>query len=116
MGTDVFTYVHFPIIVGVILTALGIEQAMGHLDGPHLGVLGGWALGIGVALYVAGTVAAVVRARGVWSLPRCVVCLVVAAASPAIATAPPLAAVAVVAAALLALAAVESAAPPARPE
>lgn len=30
LGRDLFTYLHFPIVFGVILTALGVEQAMEH--------------------------------------------------------------------------------------
>jgi uncharacterized membrane protein len=45
-------------------SALGVEQAMTHLDEDHLGPLGGWALGCGVALFLVGTIAAVVRGSG----------------------------------------------------
>jgi low temperature requirement protein LtrA len=82
LGTAVFTYLHFPIIVGVIVTALSIERSMSRLDEPRLGTLGGWALGVGVALYLAGTVAVVRRSGGGWSGPRSVACVVMACASP----------------------------------
>ncbi len=108
LGTDVFTYLHFPIIVGVIVTAAGIEQAMGHLDGHRLGVFGGWALGGGTALFLAGSVASVMRSGGGLSLPRTAATVLLLGAAPALAEASPLVAVGTVAAALLVLAVVDS--------
>ena len=52
LASDGYTYLHLPILIGVILTALGIEEVMGHLDEDHLGWLGGSALGAGVAVYL----------------------------------------------------------------
>jgi low temperature requirement protein LtrA len=111
VGTDVFTYLHFLLIAGVIVTALGVEQAMGHLDAEHLGSLGGWALGVGVALFLTGTILAVVRCSGRWPVARVVIALLLVACSPFLAHVPPLLAAAVTAAALGALSVTESVRP-----
>jgi low temperature requirement protein LtrA len=54
---DLFTYLHLPIVGGIILAALGIEQALAHLESGRVGTLGSWALGGGLA-----------RAVGEWQL------------------------------------------------
>ena len=77
-----------------------------------LGPTGGWALGGGVALFLAGAVAAQVRARGTWPSPRAAAIVVLIGVSPLLAAVPALAAVAIVAAAALALAVIDSAAGP----
>jgi low temperature requirement protein LtrA len=116
LAQDVFSYFHFPVIAGIIVTALGVETAMEHLGGGRLGPTGGWALGGGVALFLAGAVAAQVRAGGTLPVPRAAAIVVLIGASPLLAIAPALAAVAVLAAATLALAVIELAAgPPAAP-
>ncbi len=111
LGRDLFTYLHFPIILGIIVTATGVETAMAHLDEDHLGALAGWTLGAGVALFLAGTVAAAVRARLDRPTPRIVAIVLLLAGSPLLALAPPLLAVGAVAVLVLALTAVESATP-----
>ncbi len=108
LGTDVFTYLHFPMIVGVIITALGVEQAMGHLEDPHLGVLGGLSLGVGITLFLVGTMAALVRSGESWPIPRCVLCLLLLCASPVLAVAAPLLSLGLAALPLIGLAATES--------
>jgi low temperature requirement protein LtrA len=110
LAQDVYSYFHFPVIAGIIVTALGIETAMEHLGGGHLGATGGWALGGGVALFLAGAVASQVRAGGTWPVPRVAAIVALAGVSPLLAAAPALAAIAIVAAAILVLAVIESAA------
>lgn len=65
LGRDVFTYLHLPIVGGVILAALGVEQALAHLDDGHVGPTGAFALGAGAAVHLLGTVAAAHRAAGI---------------------------------------------------
>lgn len=108
LGQDVFTYFHFPIIAGIIFTALGVEQAMAHLDEDHLGTLGGWALGGGVALFLAGTVATMARSSRDWMPLRIGFIVALVALSPLLTAALPLVSVAIVGAVMLTLAAVES--------
>jgi low temperature requirement protein LtrA len=64
---DVFTYLHLPIVGGIILAALGIEQSLAHLGSGHVGTLGSWALGGGLALSLAGMAVADRRIGGRWS-------------------------------------------------
>jgi low temperature requirement protein LtrA len=97
------------IVAGVILSSLGIERARGHLPDDHLGALGGWSLGGGVALFLGGTAATVLRAYGEWSVPRIGAGLLLVAISPLLTVVPPLAAVGTVAVIVLALAVAESA-------
>jgi low temperature requirement protein LtrA len=67
---DLFTYLHLPIVGGIILAALGIEQALAHLGAGSVGALGSWALGGGLALSLAGMAAADRRIGERWSLWR----------------------------------------------
>jgi low temperature requirement protein LtrA len=66
-GRDLFTYLHLPIVGGIILAALGVEQALAHLDSGHLGTVASGALGGGLALSIAGMAAAERRVGGRWS-------------------------------------------------
>ncbi|WES64402.1 low temperature requirement protein A [Microbacter sp. GSS18] len=107
MGREVFTYLHFPIIIGIVLTALGIELAMGHLDEPHLGVLGGWALGCGAAVFLAATAATALRSHGDWRTARLVAAGVFVLISPVLVVVAPLFALGMVSVGLMILAIVE---------
>jgi low temperature requirement protein LtrA len=109
LAQDVFSYFHFPIIAGIIMTALGVETAMEHLGSDHLGPTGGWALGGGVALFLAGTVACAIRAREAWPVPRVAAIVVLLGIAPLLSAVPALAAVGIVAVATLALAFIDSA-------
>ncbi len=107
LGQDVFTFLHFPVIAGIIVGALGIKLAMARLDADHLGALGGWALGAGIGLFLAGTVGAIRRADGQWLTARIAAIALLLALSPLLAAAPALLAIAIVAAVVLALALAE---------
>lgn len=108
LGQDVYTYFHFLIIAGILLCALGVEQAMAHLNDDHLGALGGWAMGGGVALFLAGTIAAMIRSGGGWMPVRIAAIVVLLGLSSMLAVAPPLLAVGLVATVVLVLAAVDT--------
>ncbi|HLI60927.1 MAG TPA: low temperature requirement protein A [Solirubrobacteraceae bacterium] len=108
LGRDVFTYLHFPVIVGIIFAALGIEQAMSHLDGGRLGALGGWTLGGGVAVVLAGSAALALRSAGVRLRPRLFAAGLLVALCAPLALLPPLPAVGVVALVVLGSAAAEA--------
>ncbi|WP_124292418.1 low temperature requirement protein A [Microbacterium sp. ABRD28] len=57
LARDAYSYVHFLIVAGIVLAALGIEDAMAHItDTEPLGWFGAAALGSGIALFAAGTV------------------------------------------------------------
>lgn len=63
LARDLFTFGHFPIVLGSVLVAYGIEQAMAHPT-DRLPTAGLWALGAGLALFSAGFIAGNLRATG----------------------------------------------------
>jgi low temperature requirement protein LtrA len=68
-----YTYLHYLVIAGVILTALGIETTMTHIADPEpLGWFGACALAGGVALYQSATVFFWFRMTGRWLVARLV--------------------------------------------
>ena len=70
-ATIAYTYLHYFVIAGVILTALGIETVMTHIAEPEpLGWFGASALAGGVALYQASTVFIWFRMTGRWLVLR----------------------------------------------
>ncbi|WP_350348423.1 low temperature requirement protein A [Agromyces sp. G08B096] len=109
LAVNAYTYGHLPIVAGVILAALGVEDAMAHIhDVEPFGWFGASALGGGLALYLAATVL-VGRLVGLPVLGWRIVAVVVLVASvPLIAVLPPLAALAVVLVVLAAAALVEA--------
>jgi low temperature requirement protein LtrA len=71
LASDAYTYLHLPLVAGVVIAALGVEQAMRYIEGLHvLGLFGAFALGGGVAMYLAGTGFIWRRASGEWALIR----------------------------------------------
>jgi low temperature requirement protein LtrA len=70
-ATIAYTYLHYFVVAGVILTALGIETVMAHIgDTDPLGWFGASALAGGVALYQAATVFIWFRMTGRWLVAR----------------------------------------------
>ena len=93
LGADAYSYAHFVIIAGIIVTALGIEDAMKHVDDTEsFGWFGAIALGAGIAMFAAGTVvfAALVGMRR--PIMRAVEAVLLLAVIPVLAAVPPLAA------------------------
>ena len=46
LATDVYTYLHLALVAGIVITALGVEQAMHAIEDLHvLGLFGAFALG-----------------------------------------------------------------------
>jgi low temperature requirement protein LtrA len=77
MARDSYSYLHLPMVAGIVLAALGVKKTLGHVDDP-LELVPCVALFGGVALYYAGHVG--FRLRNVGSLNRrrmlaAVVCL-----------------------------------------
>ena len=99
LAVDAFGYGHFPILAGIVLTALGVEGMVGHAsDTKGLGAFYAWALSGGAALYVAGLVLFGWLTLRAWGTVRLVaVCLLLVWTVPATML-PPLAASAGVAA------------------
>ncbi|ELZ95795.1 low temperature requirement protein A [Haloferax mucosum ATCC BAA-1512] len=80
LARDSYSYLHLPMVAGIIFTALGIEQTLAHV-GESLGVIPAVALGGGGALYLIGHNLFRFRDTGTISIPRFVVavgsCLII---------------------------------------
>ena len=109
LAVDAFGYGHFPIVAGIVLSALGIEGVVAHAgDTKGLGAFSAWALSGGAALYLAGLVLFGWLTLRAWGTMRLVaVCLLLAWTGPATML-PPLAGAAGVAAILGGLAVFET--------
>jgi low temperature requirement protein LtrA len=93
LGADAYSYGHFVIIAGIILTALGIEDAMKHIgDTEPFGWFGAIALGSGIATFAAGTVLFALMVGMRRPVMRAIEAVVVMAAIPLLAAVAPLAA------------------------
>lgn len=108
LAVDAYTYLHFVLVAGIVVVAVGIEEAMLGLDGGHtLGWFAASCLGGGLAAYLAGTVLFWRRVSGEWTIPRAVGAVAVAALVPAFAALTSIAALGAAAVLLAALLAVE---------
>jgi low temperature requirement protein LtrA len=86
LARDAYTYVHFVIVAGVILAALGVEEAMAHIgDAEPFGWFAASALASGLTAYIVGTAFFGRLADLPWPLIRIVTALVLAASVPVLA-------------------------------
>jgi low temperature requirement protein LtrA len=67
MARDVYSYLHFPLVAGIVIAAFGLHETLAHVHDP-LEVVPAFALLGGVAIYLLGHVA--VRLRGAHTLNR----------------------------------------------
>jgi low temperature requirement protein LtrA len=81
LARDAYSYLHFPMVAGVVLTAFGLHEALAHLTEP-LHLVPACALGGGVALYLLAHVAFKRRGVGIWSMARLTAALVLLALIP----------------------------------
>jgi low temperature requirement protein LtrA len=65
MARDVYSYLHFPLVAGIIIAAFGLHEVLAHVEDP-LKEVPAFALVGGVAIYLLGHVA--LRWRGVHSV------------------------------------------------
>jgi low temperature requirement protein LtrA len=72
---DSYSYLHLPMVAGIIFASLGIEQTLSHTGDP-LGTIPAVALCGGIALYLLGHNAFRLREEGSLSVPRLVVAVV----------------------------------------
>jgi low temperature requirement protein LtrA len=107
LARDSFAYLHLPLIAGIELFALGVEQVLGHVD-EELEAPAAAALFGGVALYLLAHVAVRLRVAGTLNPPRLFVGVVCAAAIPLAVEMRALAALAIVSALAVALIAYEA--------
>src|SRR5215208_4146470 len=56
LARDSYSYIHFPMVAGIVLSALGLKKTLGHVDDP-LDTVPAFALLGGVAIYLLGLVA-----------------------------------------------------------
>ena len=110
LGMNAYTYLHLAVIAGVILAALGVEEAMAHIgDAEPFGSFGATALGSGLAVYV-GAIAVFGRIVGLpWPWLRAVAALALAASIPLLAAMAPMWALGVTVAVLAAALVIEGA-------
>jgi low temperature requirement protein LtrA len=67
LARDSYSYLHSPMVAGIVLTAFGLEESLPHLD-DHLHVVPAFALFGGVAVYLLAHVA--LRLRNAHSISR----------------------------------------------
>ncbi|MEV6902328.1 low temperature requirement protein A [Amycolatopsis sp. NPDC051372] len=108
LATDSYTFLHLPLIAGIVLVALGLKKAFlylsdtaHHVPGEALHGVPIWALTGGLALYLVALSALRRRNVGSWNVQRLVLAAVLLGVTPLLEHVP--AAVAVVAAAVAVL-------------
>jgi low temperature requirement protein LtrA len=97
LALHAYSYLHLPIVAGIVLFALGLEETLHHVGEP-LATVPAVALCGGAALYVLAEIAFLVRTTGRIFRRRTIGAVVLAALIPAAATIPALAALALVSA------------------
>jgi low temperature requirement protein LtrA len=107
MARDSFSFIHLPLVAGVVLLALGVKKTLEHVDDP-LKTVSAAALCGGVALYLVADVGFRRRCLDVLERPRLVAAAACVALLPLATELPSLAALACVAAVCAALVAYES--------
>jgi low temperature requirement protein LtrA len=107
LARDSYSYLHLPMVAGIIFVALGMKQTLAHIGDP-LGTIPAVALCGGIALYLLGHNAFRLRDVGTVSVPRLVLTALCLALIPLAASVPSLITLAILAALLCGLAAFET--------
>jgi low temperature requirement protein LtrA len=107
LARDSYSYLHLPMVAGIIFVALGIKEILAHVGDP-LGTIPAVALCGGVALYLLGHNAFRLRDDGSVSVPRLVVAILCGGLVPVAVSIPSLITLAILAILLCALAAFET--------
>ena len=107
LARDSYSYLHLPMVAGIIFVALGVKQTLAHVGDP-LGTVPAVALCGGVALYLLGHNAFRLRDVGSVSVPRLVLAILCCALIPLAVSVPSLATLAILAVLLCGLAAFET--------
>jgi low temperature requirement protein LtrA len=107
LARDAYSYLHLPMVAGIVLVALGIKKTLAHVGDP-LGTIPAVALCGGVALYLLGHNAFRLRDVGSVSVPRLVVTILCCALIPLAVSVPSLLTLAILAVLLCTLAAFET--------
>ena len=106
LARDSYTYLHMPMVAGIIVFAIGVKRTLLHED-AHLHVVPAAALCCGVALYLLALSAFKRRNIGSFNRQRLVIAALLAALTPAAMAVPALLALALVALATCGLIAFE---------
>jgi len=106
IGRDIYTYLHLPIVAGIVVVAVGVELVIAHPT-HHFGYPAAAVSCLGPAVYLAGLAACAARVGHPAGPARLAAIPLLAALTPAAAELPGLAAFGAVTAVLVALAAVE---------
>lgn len=96
LARDSYTYLHFPMIAGIIFAAFGIKQVFAGLD-RELDAVAATALCGGLALYLVGHIGFRLRNVGTLNVQRCVTAVALLIAIPLATTVPALTALIIVA-------------------
>lgn len=114
LATDSYTFLHLPLIAGIVLVALGLKKALlyvadteHHAPGEALHGVPAWTLTGGLALYLIALSSLRKRNLGSWNHQRLVVAVLLVAATPLLEHVPAAVLVLIVAAVVLALIAFE---------
>jgi low temperature requirement protein LtrA len=107
LARDIYSYLHFPMVAGIILFALGVKTTLAHHNEP-LEIIPAIGLCGGLALYMAAHVAVRLRMNGSWGHGRPTATVVLVALIPIATLIPSLVALALVAAVCAALIAYEA--------
>ncbi len=110
LATDSYTFLHLPLIAGIVLVALGLKKAFlyiadteHHTPGEALHGIPIWTLTGGLALYLIAQSALRKRNLGSWNVQRLVLGVLPVAATPALEHVPAAALLLVVAALVVGL-------------
>jgi low temperature requirement protein LtrA len=107
MARDSFTYMHLPMVAGIVIFAFGVKETLAHVH-AHLWSLPAVALTGGVALYLVALSGLKRRNIGSWNYPRLVAAAALACLVPVATHVPALASLALVAAVACTLVAYET--------
>ena len=107
MARDAYSYLHFPMIAGIVLLAVGLRETLAHVHEP-LDTVPAIALCGGTALYLAGDIGFRLRTLGTFSPHRTLATLALLALIPLALGADSLVALAAVALVLIILIAYEA--------
>jgi low temperature requirement protein LtrA len=102
MARDVYSYLHFPLTAGIIVTAYGLHDTLADVEDP-LKIVPAFALAGGVAIYLLGHVLLRLRSAGTLSRRRLFVALLFFALVPLATEIPALATLAIAVALMCAL-------------
>jgi low temperature requirement protein LtrA len=107
MARDVYSYLHFPLVAGIVIAAFGLHETLRHVDDP-LHDVPAFALLGGTAIYLLGHVALRLRGARTVNWRRLVLAVVLLALYPAALELPSLAVLAAITVLLSALIAIET--------